>query len=85
MSWCFKKKNKQRRTVKDEPKRDPRRTVQIEQLKKPIKGLILLNIGQSHRKVVLELKRKNIQGKNTLVQRIIKELNLKPFKLIKAQ
>ncbi|CAF3967442.1 unnamed protein product [Rotaria sordida] len=42
-------------------------------------------MGQSRRKVVLDLQCNNIQTKRISVQRIIKELNLKPFKLTKAQ
>jgi ABC-type phosphate/phosphonate transport system ATPase subunit len=34
---------------------------------------------------VFELQHNNIEGKRTLVQRAIKELNLKPFKLRKSQ
>ncbi|CAF3056725.1 unnamed protein product [Rotaria socialis] len=75
----------QRGTIRDKLKRSPPRTVRTEQLKKAVKRLLHLKVGQSQRKVVLDLQRNNIQGKRTSVQRIIKELNLKPFKLRKAQ
>ena len=75
----------QRGTTKDKPRCGAPRTVRTEQMKKTVKRLIHLARGQSQRKVVSDLKRNNIKGERTSVRRIIKELNLKPFKLRKAQ
>lgn len=75
----------QRGTIKNRSRCGAPRTVRTEQLKKTIKRLLHLKKGQSQRKVVFELQRHNIKGKRTSVQRTIKELNLKPFKLRKAQ
>ncbi|CAF1533787.1 unnamed protein product [Adineta steineri] len=74
-----------RGTIKDKPGRGGPRTVRTEQMKNVVKRLVHLTRGQSQRKVVAELKRNNIKGEKTSVQRIIKELKLKPFKLRKAQ
>jgi hypothetical protein len=75
----------QRGTIKDRSRCVVPRTVRTEQLKKTVKWLIYLKNGQSQRKVVSELQRNNIGDKRTSVQRTIKELNLEPFKLKKAQ
>ncbi|CAF3138914.1 unnamed protein product [Rotaria sp. Silwood2] len=73
-----------RGTIKDKPRCGTPRTVRTKQLKKTVKRLLHLTRGQSQRKVVSYLKRNNIKGEKTSVQRVTK-LNLKPFKLRKAQ
>ncbi|CAF3310887.1 unnamed protein product [Rotaria sp. Silwood2] len=73
-----------RGTIKDKPRCGAPRTVRTKQLKKTVKRLLHLTRGQSQRKVVSYLKRNNIKGEKTSVQRVTK-LNLKPFKLRKAQ
>jgi hypothetical protein len=75
----------QRGTMKDKTRCGAPRTVRTKQSKKTVKRLLHLTRGQSQRKVVSYLKRNNIKGEKTSVQRVIKELNLKPFKLRKAQ
>lgn len=75
----------QRGTTKDKPRCGAPRSVRTEQTRKTVKRLIHLARGQSQRKVVSDLKRNNIKCERTSVRRIIKELNLKPFKLRKAQ
>ncbi|CAF0915595.1 unnamed protein product [Didymodactylos carnosus] len=75
----------QRRTIKNRSRCGAPRTVRTEQSKKKVKQLLHLKKRQSQRKVVFGLQRHNIKGKRTSVQRTIKELNLKPIKLKKAQ
>ncbi|CAF5040369.1 unnamed protein product [Rotaria socialis] len=50
----------QRGTIRDKLKRSPPRTVRTEQLKKAVKRLLHLKVGQSQREVVLDLQRSNI-------------------------
>ena len=58
----------QKGTMKDKSKRSPPQILRMKQLKKAVKRLIRLKTEQSHRKVVLDLQRSNIQSKRTQIQ-----------------